>query len=208
MGETLDEEEQELLNSMDKIGDSYLATTREQKELYIDLKEDFDRKQSRNSFAIDYDADQITELSIVSMIELARKKTSSLEDLLNIRDLRQFEGKSVSKAEAMIISLFIIDKILGVNIDKEVQKIDSLLPDSAQPLSGGTQPLEQAVNSLANKVESNLKEFQTQYIKALEQHLSSITQNKDKYAGILTGRTAEKLVKEGLLIEKGGENDV
>ena len=208
LGETLDEEEQELLNSMDKIGDSYLATTREQKELYSDLKADFDRKQSKNPFAIDYNTNQITELSIVSMIELARKKTSSLKDLLNIRDLRQFEGKSVSKAEAMIISLFIINKILGVNIDKEVQKIDSLLPDSAQPLSGGTQSLEQAVNSLANKVETNLKLFQTQYIKALEQHLVSIVQNKDKYAGILTGKTAEQLIKEGLLIEKGGENDV
>jgi len=208
LGETLDEEEQELINSMDKIGDSYLATTREQKELYRDLKADFDRKQSKNSFAIDYNIDQITELSIVSMIELARKKTSSLEDLLNITDLKQFEGKSVSRAEAMIMSLFIIDKILGVNIDKEVQKIDSLLPDPTQPLSGGTQSLEQAVNSLAEKVETNLKEFQTQYIKALEKHLSTIVQDKDKYAGILTGKTAERLVKKGLLIEKGGENDV
>ena len=200
----LDEDDRELLSEMTKIGDSYLAETAEQKEFYADLKQDFNREQSKNSFSLDYNNQDITQLSIVSMIENARSETKSIKEKLNIKDLSEFEGKTVSRAEAMIMSLFIIKKVLGVNIDKEVEKIDSLLPDPAQPLSGGTQSLKQAVNDLAKVVETNLKQFQIDYIKSFQEHLSKIVQDKTKYSGLLTGKTLKRLQNKGLITVKGG----
>lgn len=203
----LDEDEKQIIDSMDKIGDSYLATTSEQKALYADLKNDFDNEQLSNSFSLKYTSEDVTEVSIVNLIELARKETVSLKQKLNISNLSGFEAKAPSMAEAIIISLFIIKKVLGVNIDKEVEKIDSLLPDPAQPLSGGTQSLEQAVNALAKVVETNLKQFQIDYIKAFQEHLSKIVQDTTTYSGLLTGKTLVQLKKKGLITVNGGEND-
>ncbi len=155
-----------------------------------------------NDFQVDTEKDSSLSKNIVTAIKLVLSKGEKLENVLEITEnLDKYFGEStnITIVDVLIISNFLVSRIMQVKLDDKVKKIDTIVAEAGEALSLDDPSLKTAMNELGIEMNKGLKELKTKFKENLKEYFENLRKNKENYPEVFTGQIKNALIKANIL---------
>jgi hypothetical protein len=155
-----------------------------------------------NDFQVDTEKDSSLTKNIVTAIKLVLSKGEKLENVLEITEnLDKYFGEStnITIVDVLIISNFLVSRIMQVKLDDKVKKIDTIVEEAGEALSLDDPSLKTAMNELGIEINKGLKKLKTEFKDNLKEYFENLRKNKEKYPEVFTGQIKNALIKANIL---------
>jgi len=155
-----------------------------------------------NDFQVDTEKDSSLTKNIVTAIKLVLSKGEKLENVLEITEnLDKYFGEStnITIVDVLIISNFLVSRIMQVKLDDKVKKIDTIVEEAGEALSLDDPSLKTAMNELGIEINKGLKKLKTEFKGNLKEYFENLRKNKEKYPEVFTGQIKNALIKANIL---------
>ena len=161
-------------------------------------------KDLKEQFEVEVDTEKDSSLSknIVTAIKLVLSKGEKLENVLEITEnLDKYFGEStnITIVDVLIISNFLVSRIMQVKLDDKVKKIDTIVAEAGEALSLDDPSLKTAMNELGIEINKGLKELKTKFKENLKEYFENLRKNKENYPEVFTGQIKNALIKANIL---------